>query len=89
MTQDHRPLAVDADGYVWRINDDGSHSMARTNPDNSPTPEPLTVYVPTASGEPTARHTITTTVTTTYDRDDAGQVFREVVYTVQTVDEYR
>lgn len=46
MIMDNRPLAVDADGCVWRINDGGSLSMARTNPDNSPTPEPLTVYVP-------------------------------------------
>lgn len=46
MTQDHRPLAVDADGYVWRINDNGSHSMARTNPGNSPTPQPLSIHVP-------------------------------------------
>lgn len=43
---DTRSLAVDADGYVWRINEDGSHSMARTNPDNSTTPLPLTYYVP-------------------------------------------
>lgn len=38
-------LAVDADGFVWQVNDDGM-SMARTNPDNVPTPKPVTFYAP-------------------------------------------
>ncbi len=37
-------LAVDADGCVWWVHADGSHSMVRTNPDNNPTPLPLTFY---------------------------------------------
>jgi hypothetical protein len=40
-------LAVDADGYCWRVFKDGSKglwSMARINPDNSPIPEPVTFY---------------------------------------------
>jgi YD repeat-containing protein len=38
-------LAVDAKGYVWRVYDDGHWSMAPSNPDNSPVPEPITYYV--------------------------------------------
>lgn len=40
------PLFLDAKGYVWRDNGDGSISMARTNPDNSVTPEPWRYLVP-------------------------------------------
>lgn len=46
MTTDLPPrLAVDAEGYCWRVWPD-SWSMARINPDNSPIPEPVTFYVP-------------------------------------------
>lgn len=44
--QQARRLAVDAAGYGWWWNDDGSWSMIRTNPDNSPIPRPVTFYVP-------------------------------------------
>lgn len=37
-------LAVDANGYVWRIFADGTWSMAPNNPDNEPVPEPITFY---------------------------------------------
>jgi hypothetical protein len=37
-------LAVDAKGYVWRVYNDGHWSMAPSNPDNSPVPEPITYY---------------------------------------------
>ena len=38
-------LAVDAEGYVWRVY--GDHwSMARVNPDNKMIPRPVTFYVP-------------------------------------------
>lgn len=40
-------LAVDADGFVWWHHADGTWSMARTNPDNSPIPQPVTYFVPT------------------------------------------
>lgn len=76
MSTDNRPIAVDADGYVWRINEDGSHSMARTNPDNSPTPKPLTVYAPAA--------TETTKKTVTIDYDEEGRVCRETTEVVVT-----
>lgn len=39
-------LAIDADGYVWRVYNDGRWSMARINPDNSPIPQPVTYYEP-------------------------------------------
>lgn len=39
-------VAVDADGYWWRVFDDGTWSMCPTNPDNTPIPEPVTYYVP-------------------------------------------
>jgi hypothetical protein len=49
----HR-VAVDAKGYVWRVYPEGvipgaygeCWSMAPTNPDNSPVPEPVIYYVP-------------------------------------------
>lgn len=42
-------FAVDAKGYVWRVWDDVDHwSMAPTNPDNSPVPQPVTWFVPQA-----------------------------------------
>jgi hypothetical protein len=46
-TKTRHKLAVDAKGYVWRAYAD-SWSMAPTNPDNSPIPEPVTYYVPEA-----------------------------------------
>lgn len=39
-------LAVDAEGYVWWHLEEGHWSMARTNPDNSPIPQPVTYYEP-------------------------------------------
>ena len=42
---------LDADGFAWRevwLNGEVRHSMARVNPDNSPTPEPLTYLTPVA-----------------------------------------
>lgn len=39
-------LAVDANGFCWRVFADGTWSMARINPDNSPVPQPVTYYVP-------------------------------------------
>ena len=46
MDTPHR-IAVDAKGYVWRAYTDKEFwSMAPTNPDNSPIPEPITYYVP-------------------------------------------
>lgn len=45
MTKPSR-LAVDAEGYVWRVYDDGMWSMARINPGNQMTPRPVTFYVP-------------------------------------------
>lgn len=44
-------LAVDADGYVWWVHADGTHSMARTNLDNNPTPMPFTFYAPVSEAE--------------------------------------
>jgi hypothetical protein len=42
----HPPrLAVDANGYVWRVYDE-FWSMCPVNPDNSPVPEPVTFYEP-------------------------------------------
>jgi len=38
-------VAEDADGYWWRVFDDGTWSMCPTNPDNSPIPQPVTFYV--------------------------------------------
>ena len=43
---DEMKLAVDADGFCWRVFEDGTWSMARTNPDNSPIPQPVTYYTP-------------------------------------------
>lgn len=37
-------IAVDADGYCWRVFDDGTWSMCPTNPDNSPVPTPVTFF---------------------------------------------
>lgn len=37
-------LAVDGRGFVWRVYNDGHWSMAPSNPDNSPIPEPITYY---------------------------------------------
>ena len=51
-------LAVDADGYVWRIFDDEFSgelwSVATVNLDNSPTPEPVIFYEPVSQAETTA-----------------------------------
>jgi hypothetical protein len=39
-------IAVDANGYGWRVWDDQEHwSMVPTNPDNSPIPQPVTWFV--------------------------------------------
>lgn len=38
-------LAVDGRGFVWRVYNDGHWSMAPSNPDNNPVPEPVTYYV--------------------------------------------
>lgn len=43
-------LAVDADGYCWRVFDDGTWSMCPVNADNSPIPTPVTFYVRRDSG---------------------------------------
>lgn len=50
MTESHIPprLAVDANGYCWRVYPE-HWSMARTNPDNEPIPEPITYYEPVGS----------------------------------------
>lgn len=46
MDTPHR-IGVDAKGYVWRAyTDEEFWSMAPTNPDNSPIPQPVTYYVP-------------------------------------------
>ena len=39
------PFFLDADGFMWRDNQDGSISMARTNPANTDTPEPFAYLV--------------------------------------------
>ena len=39
-------IAVDGKGFYWRCVSDEMWSMCPTNPDNSPTPEPITYYVP-------------------------------------------
>lgn len=48
MRHDVRPpkLAVDANGFVWRVYDGGYWSMAPINPDNTPVPGPITFYEP-------------------------------------------
>lgn len=52
METPHR-LAVDGKGYVWRAyTDEEFWSMAPTNPDNSPIPEPITYYVPEQPDRP-------------------------------------
>ena len=44
-------IAVDAKGYVWRAYAEGVFwSMAPTNSDNSPIPEPITYYAPVGTG---------------------------------------
>lgn len=48
MKSPHR-IAVDGKGYVWRAyTNEDFWSMAPTNPDNSPIPQPVTYYVPEA-----------------------------------------
>lgn len=37
-------IAIDANGFGWRVWDDGTWSMVPTNPDNSPIPQPVTFY---------------------------------------------
>lgn len=39
-------MVVDAEGFCWRVFQDGSWSMALTNPANEPVPQPVTTYVP-------------------------------------------
>jgi hypothetical protein len=41
-------LAVDANGYVWRVYDE-YWSMCPVNPDNSPIPQPVTFYDPASA----------------------------------------
>jgi hypothetical protein len=41
-------LAVDAEGYVWRVYPDGTWSMAPVDPGNRMVPRPVTFYVPAA-----------------------------------------
>lgn len=47
----YRPakLAVDANGFVWRVYPE-FWSMAPSNPDNEPIPQPVTYYVPESPG---------------------------------------
>lgn len=49
---------LDADGFCWReVEMDGEiwHSMARVNPDNSPTPTPLNYLTPVTQEHHTLR----------------------------------
>jgi hypothetical protein len=49
---------LDADGFCWReveIDGEVMHSMARTNPDNSPTPRPLLYLTPVTQEQHTLR----------------------------------
>lgn len=39
-------IAMDGDGFWWRVFDDGTWSMCPTNSDNSPVSQPVTYYVP-------------------------------------------
>lgn len=74
-------LAVDADGYVWRVY--GDHwSMARTNPDNSRVPHPVTYYAPIQGA--TEAQVVTTTEVVTFKYDDAGRVISRRTETVTT-----
>lgn len=79
---DERPhLAVDANGYVWHVY--GEHwSMARTNPDNSPVPQPVTYYVPVVSDA--SAQVVTTTEVVTFKYDDEGRVVSQTTETVTT-----
>jgi hypothetical protein len=46
MSETPDRIAIDADGFGWRVWDDQEHwSMVPTNPDNEPVPHPLTWYV--------------------------------------------
>ena len=75
-------LAVDANGFVWRVYDDGAWSMAPVNPDNSPVPEPVTFY------EPATEDRMTRTVTTkTLEYDEKDRVIREFVIVEETTAE--
>jgi hypothetical protein len=47
-------ILVDAAGYVWRDFGEGYLSMAPSNPDNEPLPEPVTVYLPVKIAEAAA-----------------------------------
>ena len=47
-------VAIDANGYWWRVwGEDPMWSMVPVNPDNSPIPEPVTLYrlVPLTHGD--------------------------------------
>jgi len=37
-------VAIDADGYWWRVYEGEFWSMVPTNPDNTPIPVPVTLY---------------------------------------------
>lgn len=79
MTNDR--LAVDAEGYVWRVY--GDHwSMARTNPDNSPVPQPVTYYAPVMTE--VIAQVVTTTEVVTFKYDDDGRVVSQITETVTT-----
>lgn len=76
-------LAVDANGYVWRVH--GDHwSMARTNPDNSPVPHPVTYYVPIQEASEVSAQVVTSTEVVTFQYDEAGRVIRQVTDAVTT-----
>lgn len=79
MTNDR--LAVDAEGYVWRVY--GDHwSMARTNPDNSAVPQPVTYYAPVMTE--VSAQVVTTTEVVTFKYDDDGRVVSQITETVTT-----
>lgn len=44
MTKNDRRLAVDADGFVWWVDENDNWSMVRINPDANPIPHPVTYY---------------------------------------------
>lgn len=70
-TKHRHLLVVDGKGYVWRAFTDGTWSMAPTNPDNSPIPQPITYYA--AINEPVL--------------DEVEYLIREVRFRPVTVDE--
>lgn len=77
-------LAVDANGFVWWAHEDGSWSMARTNPDNKPVPQPVTYYAPVHDRAEVGAHVVTTTEVVTFKYDDDGRVISQTTETVTT-----